>query len=215
MRHLFDWCRSVLFDISASYRGWIEYQKQSITYCRLVVLNKRMMPCSLGNPHSFRDIWSHQHMDLYTTRREVPAAQLLVVLRVWAPLKVALGGWKMFTILKETWGWKHNRKHIITSLFENFRSKLLMESVGGTTFLLIFFLLTWKDSANRLAAVSRWTFPGEPQRGRRARAAFESEDGRVAVLRSDAPGARGIYARKCQEMSKNIATWPIIDIWLT
>jgi len=32
-------------------------------------------------------------------------------------------------------------------------------------------------------------FPGEPQRGRRARAAFESEDGRVAVLRSDAPGA--------------------------
>lgn len=100
-----------------------------------------------------------------------------------------------------------SKTYILTSLFENFRSKLLMESVWGDNISSYLFLLTsTKDSANRLAAVSRWTFPGEPQRGRRARAAFESEDGRVAVLRSDAPGARGIYARKCQEMSKNIAT---------
>ena len=214
MRHLLDWCRLVLYDISASYRGWIEYQKQSITYCRLVVLNKRMTPCSLGNPHSFRDIWSHQHGSIYM-RREVLAAPLLVVLRVWAPLKVALGGWKMFTILKETWGWKHNQKHIITSLFENFRSKLLMESVEGQHFFLSFFC--WR--LEKIPQMVWQPFPGGLFPGSRSGgdgpAAFESEDGRVAVLRSDAPGARGIYARKCQEMSKNIATWPIIDIRLT
>ena len=157
MRHLLDWCRLVLYDISASYRGWIEYQKQSITYCRLVVLHKRMMPCSLGNPHSFRDIWSHQHMDLYTTRREVLAAQLLVVLRVWAPLKVALGGWKMFTILKETWGWKRNQKHIYLHRYlKTFAANYWWNLFGGTTFLLIFFC--WRQQ--KIPQIVWQPFPG-------------------------------------------------------
>ena len=213
MRHLLDCCRLVLYDISASYRGWIEDQKQSITYCRLVVLHKRMMPCSLGNPHSFRDIWSHQHMDLYTTRREVLAAQLLVVLRVWAPLKVALGGWKMFTILKETWGWKHNQKHIYLHRYlKTFAANYWWNLFGGTTFLLIFFCWRRKSFGSR--------FPVDFSRG----AAAGETGPRCLRVRRREGGRPPLRCTRCQrdlctEVPRNVKkysnltyNWHMIDI---
>lgn len=212
MRQLFDW-RLVLYDISASYRGWIEYEKQSITYCRLVVLHKRMMPCSLGNPHSFRDIWSHQHGSIYNEAGGSSSSAAGSSESV-SPAEGGLG-WKMFTILKETWGWKHNRKHILTSLFENFRSKLLMESVGGTTFL-IFFLLT---STKRFRKSFGSRFPVDFSRG----AAAGETGPRCLRVRRREGGRPPLRCTRCQrdlctEVPRNVKkysnltyNWHMID----